>query len=217
MPFVTTAEAVRAWVRGWTVSRGAADPVPEPWGYTVDVGLPGHVMRHVLTDAGEAVVRKITENTTAPGVWLKTFVPPEALEPRLAPGWSLAGGLGFLMTATLRAEAPAEPADGYRLRTWTRAGVTRVLVRTTDGALAARGQVAVTGPTAVVDQIESYPDHQRRGLGRVVMRTLTNAAADAGATGGVLGATPDGRALYETVGWREVAPLTGAMSGPLDR
>lgn len=174
-------------------------------------------MRHVLQSADEATVRKVMEHVTAPGVWLKSFVPPETLEPWLAPGWHLAGGIGYLMTAsvpTAHAQAPVETPDGYVLSTWTRASVTRALVRTADGAFAARGQVAVTGLGAVVDQVETDPAHQRRGLGRLVMRSLTAAAAEQGATAGVLGATTEGRALYETMGWRTLAPLTGAMRGP---
>ncbi|MFF3678809.1 GNAT family N-acetyltransferase [Streptomyces sp. NPDC002120] len=218
MPYAHTAEAARAWVHGWTLSRGAAEPVPRSWGFTIDVGLPGHVMRHVLHSADEATVRELTGHATAPGAWLKALVPPETLEPWLAPGWRLAGGPGYLMSAPLpgadAARAPTGTPDGYRLDTWTRAGVTRVLVRTADGTFAARGQVAVTGLGAVVDQVETDPAHQRRGLGRLVMRGLTAAAAGQGATAGVLGATPEGRALYETMGWRTVAPLTGAMRGP---
>ncbi|MFJ8032003.1 GNAT family N-acetyltransferase [Streptomyces sp. NPDC096032] len=177
-------------------------------------------MRHVLYSAVEAVeaveatVHEITQRTTTPGVWLKAFVPPETLEPWLAPGWQLAGGLGYLMSASLLVAPTGVPGpvpDGYRLTIWTRAGVTRALVRTADGAFAARGQIAVTGPTAVVDQVETDPAHQRRGLGRVVMRGLADAAAEQGATAGVLGATPDGRALYETMGWRVLAPLTSAL------
>ncbi|MFF8103366.1 GNAT family N-acetyltransferase [Streptomyces sp. NPDC016640] len=211
---MNTAEAVRAWVCGWTVSRGTADPTPTAWGFTVDVGLPGHVVRHVLTTADEAVIRKITEDATAPGVWLKAPMSPEVLEPWLGPGWSLAGGPGFLMSVPLdaaRSEVPPETADGYRLRTWTRAGVTRALVRTTDGAFAARGQIAVAGPTAVVDQVETDPAHQRRGLGRLVMHALADAGAGQGATEGVLVATPEGRALYGAAGWQVLAPLTGAL------
>ncbi|WP_030386816.1 GNAT family N-acetyltransferase [Streptomyces sp. NRRL S-241] len=217
MPFAHTAEAARAWVHGWTLSRGAAEPVPRAWGFTIDVGLAGHVMRHVLHTADEATVRRVTGHASAPGVWLKTLVPPETLEPWLAPGWHLAGGAGYLMSASLPvAHTRARPGapDGYRLDTWTRAGVTRALVRTADGAFAARGQVAVTGLGAVVDQVETDPAHQRRGLGRLVMDRLTAAAAEQGATAGVLGATPDGRALYETMGWRTLAPLTGAVRGP---
>ncbi|MGW7255617.1 GNAT family N-acetyltransferase [Streptomyces sp. NPDC054834] len=211
MPFANTTDAVRAWVDGWVVSRGAGEPVSRPWGFTVDVGLPKEVARHVLPAADEATVRKIVENTTAPGIWLKTFVAPRTLEAWLPPGWALAGGRAFLMTASLRtAEAPADVPDGYRLSSWNRAGVTRVLVRAADGAFAARGQIAVTDGTAVVDQVETDPAHQRRGLGRLVMGTLARTAARAGATAAVLGATEEGRALYETVGWRVRAPLTAA-------
>ncbi|MEV6393515.1 hypothetical protein AB0M39_01810 [Streptomyces sp. NPDC051907] len=53
---------------GWSVSRGTAAPTPTGWGFTVDVGLSVHVVRHVLTTADEAVIREITEDTTAPGV-----------------------------------------------------------------------------------------------------------------------------------------------------
>ncbi|WP_374222937.1 GNAT family N-acetyltransferase [Streptomyces sp. MBT65] len=170
-------------------------------------------MRHVLTTADEPTVRKITESATAPGAWLKAFVSPETLAPWLAPGWSVSGGPSFLMTAPLRASR-AEVPDGYRLRTWNRAGVTRALVRTPDGAFAARGRIAVTGSTAVVDQVETDPAHQRRGLGRLLMATLASAAAEQGPAVGVLGATLEGRALYETVGWRVLAPLTSAVRGP---
>ncbi|MFF8991746.1 GNAT family N-acetyltransferase [Streptomyces sp. NPDC014983] len=211
---MNAAEAVQAWIHGWTVSRGAAAPVPTPWGFTVDVGLPGHVVRHVLSAADETAVRRITGDTTAPGVWLKAPVPPDMLEAWLPAGWSLAGGPGFLMAAAVRAaraETPPATADGYRLDTWTRAGVARALVRTADGAFAARGQVAVTGSAFVLDQIETDPAHRRRGLGRLVMHALVEIAAGRGAAAGVLVATPEGRALYETAGWRVLAPLTGAM------
>ncbi|MFF3499170.1 GNAT family N-acetyltransferase [Streptomyces sp. NPDC003247] len=105
---------------------------------------------------------------------------------------------------------PAEAPDGYRLRVWTRGGVTRVLVTAPDGSFAARGQVAPTGATAVFDQIETAPGHRRRGLGSAVMRTLTATAAAEGTETGVLAGTPAGRALYESLGWTVVAPLTSA-------
>ena len=122
MSFRNTAEAVAAWAEGWALSRGAAEPVSCSWGFTIDVGLPQHVMRHVLTTADEPTVRKITEDATAPGAWLKAFVASETLTPWLAPGWSLAGGPGFLMAAPLRASGAGAPG-GYRTRTWNRAGV----------------------------------------------------------------------------------------------
>ncbi|MFI9805780.1 GNAT family N-acetyltransferase [Streptomyces sp. NPDC052301] len=214
MPFSTTAEAVRAWVEGWAVSRGAAEPTAQPWGFTVDVGLAKEVARHVLTAADEATVRKLAENTAVAAVPLKVFVPPQTLKAWLPPDWVLLDGHAVLMAASLSAvEAPPGLPDGYRLRSWHRADVTRVVVRAADGAFAARGQIAVTGETSVVDQVETDPAHQRRGLGRVVMGTLAEAAARGGARAAVLGATEEGRALYEAVGWKVVAPLSAAVRG----
>lgn len=70
-----------------------------------------------------------------------------------------------------------------------------------DGSVAACGQVAVTDETCVFDLIGAEPEHQRRGLGSTVMAALTNAAVDQGAVTEILGATVQGRALYEALGW----------------
>lgn len=199
-------DLVRAWINGWVVSRGASEPMEQPWGYAIDVGLRDQATRHVVPTADEPTVRKLTEEVGAPGVWLKLFEPPETVAPWLAPGWTFTDP-GFLMTAQLHRAAAPVP-DGYGLRTWTRDGVTRTLVVTDDGGFAARGQIAPTGLTAVADRIETDPAHRRRGLGSLVMRTLANIAVDRGATTGVLGATVEGRALYESLGWTVVAPLT---------
>ncbi|GAB3007296.1 hypothetical protein GCM10023080_086140 [Streptomyces pseudoechinosporeus] len=206
---------VRAWVDGWVVSRGAAPPVVEPWGYTVDVGLPEHVTRHLLAATNEAVeeavVRKVASGVTGAGVWLKVFADPSVVGPWLGDDWWVDPVPGFLMSAPLTADTPAPPVpDGYHLRTWSRGGVIRALVTATDGSWAAHGKIAPTGTTAVADQIETAPAHRRKGLGRLVMGTLARAALAQGAETGVLGGTPEGRALYESLGWKVVAPLTSA-------
>lgn len=206
---------VQAWVTGWAVSRGAAAPEREPWGFTIDVGQLTHVSRHVFDALGDGVdeeaVRKVADGVTGAGVWLKVFQDPEVVGDWLGEGWWVNPEPGFLMTVPLTtpAERPAAP-DGYRLRTWTVGGVTRMLVAAPDGSLAARGQVAPTGLTAVFDQIETAAAHRRRGLGSVVMRTLQAVATATGAETGVLAGTPAGRGLYEALGWHVEAPLTSA-------
>jgi hypothetical protein len=206
---------VQAWVTGWVVSRGAAPPEREPWGFTIDVGQVVHVSRHVFDALGDGVdeeaVRKVAGAVTGAGVWLKVFQDPEVVGGWLGEGWWVDPEPGYLMTVPLTpsAQQPAAP-EGYRLRTWSVGGVTRVLVAAPDGSLAARGQAAPTGATAVFDQIETVAAHRRRGLGSVVMRTLQNAAAATGAETGVLAGTPAGRGLYESLGWHVEAPLTSA-------
>ncbi|MBZ3903766.1 GNAT family N-acetyltransferase [Streptomyces griseiscabiei] len=210
---------VRAWVDGWVVSRGAAPPVAEPWGCTIDMGMAHHVTRHVLgatnEEVTEAAVRKVADAVTGAAVWLKVFAEPSRVTPWLGEGWWVDPEPGCLMTTRLRTHgtpaATSRPLpDGYRLRTWSTGGVTRVMIAAPDGSFAARGQIAPTGATAVVDQIETSPDHRRRGLATTVLHTLTRSALTQGAETGVLAGTPDGRALYEALGWRVEAPLTSA-------
>lgn len=208
----TTSEFVRMWIDGWVVSRGGSDPIDEPWGWTIDVGQPRHVARHVLPEPSEADVRKIVAATGAPGTWLKLFAEDEAVLPWVGPGWRLAGP-GFLMTCPLAPERPEAPA-GYTLTRWTRGGVSRVLVRTRDGHFAARGQIAHAGAHVVVDQVETDADHRRKGLGGLVMRTLQSTAYEAGARTGVLVCTPEGRALYSSLGWTTRAPMASLWYEP---
>ncbi|WUH89273.1 GNAT family N-acetyltransferase [Streptomyces sp. NBC_00433] len=220
MPTSSLTPLVWSWIEGWIVSRGAADPEPEPWGWSIDVGIFTQAARHVVVDGDEATVRGLAADRAAPGRWLKVFLPrvstahdaPNAAEdivaPWLAPGWTL-GHPGFLMTTELR-HTPVDVPEGHRLRTWTRGGVTRVAVTAPDGALAARGQIAPTGGTAVADQIRTSPLHRRKGLGSVVMRALHREALERGAHTGVLVGTVEGRALYEALGWRTHAPMVSA-------
>ncbi|MDH6548762.1 GNAT family N-acetyltransferase [Streptomyces sp. SAI-041] len=207
---------VQAWVTGWVVSRGAAPPEREPWGFTVDVGQLAQVSRHVFDALGDEVderlVRKVADGVTGAGVWLKVFQDPEVVGDWLGEGWWVDPEPGCLMTVPLAGAAVGgtDVPDGYRKRVWSTGGVTRVLLAAPDGSLAARGQTAPTGATAVFDQIETASAHRRRGLGSVVMRTLQATAAAAGAETGVLAGTPAGRALYESLGWHVEAPLTSA-------
>lgn len=207
-------DIARAWVDGWVLSRGAEKPVPEAWGLRIEVGVPNQLRRHVLLDTDDVTIRALAASVTDPTTWIKAFVEPDLLEALLTPDWK-PDAPGFLMATKL---SPSQPrlAAGYVVDTETADGVTHVRVLTADGSPAARGQVAVTGPTCVFDQIATEPDHQRRGLGTTVMATLSTTALDQGATTGILGATIQGRALYESLGWRVDGPLSGFIYKPLE-
>jgi GNAT superfamily N-acetyltransferase len=164
----------------------------------------------------ETTVRKVAGAVTGEGVWLKAFRDPSVVAGWLDDGWWIDPEPGFLMKVPLAPDGAAAVPEGYRLREWSRGGVTRVMVAAPDGSLAARGQIAPTGGTAVVDQIETAPEHRRKGLGSLVMRTLHRAAVRQGARTGVLSGTPAGRGLYEALGWEVVALLTSAKYSPQD-
>ncbi|MEO3869827.1 GNAT family N-acetyltransferase [Nonomuraea sp. B12E4] len=175
----------------------------------MDVGLPDHVARHIVPHPTPAVLTHLTRAVTVPGTWLKLCAPAEAVAPGLSSKWSIQDP-EYMMTTTLTRATPRVPA-GYTLAITTRANVTAVRLLTAAGEVAARGQFAPSGTTAVVDHVETAPDHRRRGLGTVIMQTLATTAASMGASEGILVATAAGRALYETLGWTLYTPMTAAV------
>jgi GNAT superfamily N-acetyltransferase len=74
-----------------------------------------------------------------------------------------------------------------------------------NGDTAARGQAAVTGSDAVFDRIGTELAFRRQGLAGKIMTGLQHWAVSQGADTGLLMASAEGRHLYESLGWREVA------------
>ncbi|MFI2259261.1 GNAT family N-acetyltransferase [Streptomyces tubercidicus] len=207
-------ELVRTWVAGWATSRHTPRPAERPWGLFVEVGLPDQVARHVLPDAHELAVREAASSVTVPHTWLKVPMDPAEVGRWLPEGWVVdKGESGHLMATDLRTTAPRAP-EGYTASLDTRDAVTYLQVRDVEGELAAWGQMAVLGRATVIDRVTTESAHRRRGLGAFVMRTLADHAVAEGVTLGVLGATDDGRALYETLDWKVYAPLAACIYRP---
>ena len=198
-------ELAAAWVDGWAVSRGTPRPVPTPWGLRVEVGTPWQYARYVMLEVHEPIVRDLAARARVPRLFMKGFVDSEVMEPWLTPDWTR-DIPGWLMAVDLDTRRVPVP-EGYSVGVAAQDGVVRVSVSAADGTVAAQGQLGVTGATAVVDQVSTEPEHQRRGLGTVVLRTLANEAVEAGSSVGILGATVEGRGLYESLGWKVHAPL----------
>ncbi|MFG2621359.1 GNAT family N-acetyltransferase [Streptomyces sp. NPDC048507] len=202
----------RLWAEGWAVSRRTPAPVDVPWGLRIDVGQPAQSVRHVLLDADAETARRLIGTITEPTTCVKAFLPAADMEPWFSPAWEPTEPC-FLMAVDLRPSHTRAP-DGYTATVETAGGVTSVRVLTADGELAACGQTGRTEAVCVYDQIVTEPAHQRRGLGTVVMGALTDAALAHGVSTGMLGATVQGRALYEALGWQVLAPLSGFVHRP---
>lgn len=202
-----TGRVVAEWVWGWALSRGAPNPVVEADGYRIDVGLPGHRVRHVLLDPGSVGPR--AAGLTEPGTWLKVCGSPEQVRPWLSSRWTI-GAAEYLMSTELGTHPPTTPPDPYTVELHSTGDVHSAVIRTADGGCAAKGQVAVRGRAAVVDMVETDPAHRRRGLGSVVMSELSRVASARGAVRAVLVATEAGLALYRGLGWVVESPITAA-------
>jgi GNAT superfamily N-acetyltransferase len=200
---------VASWVAGWALSRGVPPPTPAYGGFRVDVGLPDQKARYVFPEASGGV-EEASRAIREPYIFIKVCSPPEDVEPLLADGWRITP-LSFMMTTENLDRLEAALAGDYQLECEAVPNGHVASILTPTGGLAASGRAFIVGSTAVFDQIETHPDHQRRGLGRVIMKTLGVAAAGDGATGGCLVATPDGRGLYSSMGWRLHSLYTTAV------
>lgn len=193
---------VAAWVSGWALSRNVAAPIPVAGGHRLVVGEPGHAERLVFPALDAAALSETAARITAPGIFLKAFCAPEALLAAVDARWRPQPP-GDLMAVDLAiVQPPAALAAGYVQALRAEGAVLVVDIHDADGELAASGRAALTGGFAVFDKIITDPAHQRRGLGRAVMGALGDRAQALGASRGVLVATPEGRALYEVLGWR---------------
>jgi GNAT superfamily N-acetyltransferase len=106
-----------------------------------------------------------------------------------------------LMTIALAEHPEAAAGPEYRVEVEHAAELDHVRIVHRDGTVAARGMAAVVGADVVMHDIHTDRDHRRRGLGSVVMATLSRQAIEQGATTGFLLATPDGVQLYRRLGW----------------
>jgi GNAT superfamily N-acetyltransferase len=173
------------------------------------VGAPGQVGRYVIVDYSPERYRAVAA-IAGPDVFIEVCARREAVTPWLPEGWTVRDR-GYLMSRSLGSEA-SNPPEGFDLIVGGDGERIEATVRSTCGDLAARGVCGLVGQAAVFDQIVTEEAFRRRGLGRAVMATLSNAASARRATSGVLIATAPGRALYVTLGWTEVSEVTSVIS-----
>jgi GNAT superfamily N-acetyltransferase len=193
---------VEAWVTGWALSRSVGAPIRVADGHRILVGQPGHAERLVFPALDAATLSDLAARITAPGIFLKAFCEPEALLAAVDARWSPQPSGDLMAIDLVAVRPPVAPAAGYVQELRAEGAVLVVEIHDANGGLAASGRAALTGGFAVFDKIVTDPAHQRRGLGRVVMGVLGERARALGAGQGVLVATPEGRALYEVLGWR---------------
>ena len=213
----TPLDVFSAWSRGWAITREVAPPVPFADGLRIEVGLPRQARRYVFPHASQAL-HELGETVAQPWVFLKACATSDELRALLPARWQMQDD-HFMMTCGDASFAGSGAlAPGYALHVEDDAARTRrahVHVHAEDGSVAASGHLAFDERFAIYDRIVTEPAHQRRGLGRAVMRALQALAHAHGRHAGALVATDPGRALYESLGWTLQAPwATAVIPGP---
>jgi GNAT superfamily N-acetyltransferase len=207
------ADIFMAWIRGWALTREVGPPVAHADGFRIDVGMPRQVARYVFARPSPTL-RELATTIATPWVFLKACATGDELRALLPAPWALQPD-GFMMVcgdAPFKGHA-ALPA-GYTQRVddaGARPRRVHVAIHAPDGTLAASGHLALDQRHAIYDRIVTDAAHQRRGLGRAVMHALQACSHAHGRHAGALVATPAGRALYESLGWRLHAPWATAV------
>jgi GNAT superfamily N-acetyltransferase len=207
-------DLVRRWQAGRSVSRGWTDSFEDRGVIVLRVGDPERMVSYLVGDAElEYAAGLARDDEHAGGLsWLSVVTnEPDDVVPRI-----LAAGLEFrrtewLMSVTLDRQPVLRAPAQYEVELVRREELIAVKVHAGQ-ELTAGGQMVVVGNDAVADMIWTEPEHRRRGLAGAVMSALVTEAQRAGATTGLLAASPEGRELYAELGWEIFAEILVAST-----
>jgi GNAT superfamily N-acetyltransferase len=205
-------EALNRWQRGWSASRGWNDWQCVDDVTVVRVGEPQRRVEYVATQqhAAAAAHLALTDCNPAGTSWLliatddpaRTCAELRPLE-YVRTEWLMSISLPDHALRPVPAPYTAEITGSPSLIDVRMYGY---------GELAAEGRMAVLHTGAVADMIQTEPAHRRRGLAGAVMTTLATTAVSHNVTTAHLSASPEGRPLYESLGWTTVTPLLVART-----
>jgi len=149
------------------------------------------------------------------GAWLSKATDPTPLEAagfeRGWEPWWMTAPLDAIAEpddprATLSTDVPEYGPNGQRLLSLARSDPASAwhAVARVDGQLAGRAWCIAGGDVAGIYDMDVWPQFQRRGLGRALLRAVCSGARAAGATTIVLNATPAGELLYRAEGFTRI-------------
>lgn len=193
-------EHVERWMRGWSTARTL--PLEElDGGWRVEMDHPARDAEIVTVDPDEGTLRRLSALAAAETrCWLTVVgtLPEIGVDERL----TLLEGQEALMILDVLVSGES---DSARIKAGERRARATIEI---EGAVAASGIGALFGDTLVYDQILTAPEFRRRGFGRRIMSALTDWGVESGCRTGILAATVEGQALYRTIGWRALAPMS---------
>jgi GNAT superfamily N-acetyltransferase len=180
----------------------------------------GHLMlnfpRAIDPDAVRAGIEIAREHDARViGAWLSPDTDATTLEANgFERGWEpwwMAASLDALREpddprSGLSTDVPEYGPNGQRLLSLARGEAARAwhAVARVDGHFAGRAWCMAADDLAGVYDMDVWPQFERRGLGRALLRTVCDAARRAGATRAVLNSTPAGEPLYLAEGFGHV-------------
>ncbi|SDM48276.1 GNAT family N-acetyltransferase [Allokutzneria albata] len=217
-----TTESITEWTRGWAAIREFTEVRPTfAAAIAVRVGRGGRTVEYVVTTPGldpewlrTAILddarsreRNLGGDGGAPAQDWVTIPLTDDQPEEPPPGFDWARpDVEWLMTHEPTTTGELPPIQGYTFATeHLPSGAVRVTCQSTqDGQEAGVATMIVRGGTGVVDGVEVAEPHRRKGLASRLMTHLHSHAAEQKATQLLLVASPMGKHLYESLGWRVI-------------
>ncbi|MBK1896918.1 GNAT family N-acetyltransferase [Chryseobacterium paridis] len=204
-------DVIEKWLKGWSLSRELPLPVPYKSGFTVDVNAPTQKKRYLFCEPNEDFIQ-LSESINEPLVFLKVSSAFETFKDKIPSRWEVQGDQYMMSCFHTMHFLDRELPEDYQLE-YEQYNSTYVvnIVTKEMGEQAAIGRVAIVDDLAVYDQIITDPNHRRKGLGSFVMKELEKIALSKGAYNNFLVATPEGKSLYESLGWEVYCAYTSIV------
>lgn len=199
---------ISRWLSARSIGRGLPLPVADRGGFRVDTNLPDETRRWVFSRRC-AGLEEIGREVVLPRHFIKLCGTAAELKAALPAAWHLEPQSYFMVAATGGAAARPLP-EGYELQC-DRDGLTAMArIIAPDGGLAASGYATEAMDVFIYDRIVTAPEHQRKGLGNIIMNTLKAQRQSMNAPE-LLVATEEGRGLYASMGWSVISPFSTAF------
>lgn len=202
-------EWMRTWARGRALTRGTVQPVDTAYGCVVPSYADSPVMRHIVV-GDEAVVR-LAHHAERP-LGLSIVGNYEEWEDKLPKDLKSFGEPMSLMLGPLSPTCLQVPR-GYTVvvehtheKCTARALLDDAVVSQVHGGIASRSD-ASSQHVVVFDQVSTTPEHQRKGLGKLLMSKVNEWGQSEGAEAALLSASPMGALLYQALGFQTLAPM----------
>lgn len=202
-------DVVQKWLTAWAVSRELPLPVKFKSGYKVDVGYRRQKTRYVFSELNEDFV-ELSKRITETGVFLKVCASPEEIKDKIPERWVIQPQ-GYFMSCNSPMNIKTDLPDGYELEFDHYNSTTHVKIITKTGELASTGRIVIIEDLAVYDRISTEEDHRRKGLATFMMKELERIAISKNVHRFFLVATEEGKALYQSLGWRVCSLYTSIV------
>jgi GNAT superfamily N-acetyltransferase len=207
-------DIIEKWLKGWSLSRKLPLPIQYKSGFTVDVKAPMQKKRYLFFEPNDDFIQ-LAESIDEPWVFLKVSSAFETFKDKIPPKWQVQGDQ-YMMSCfhPMNALDYKLPLDyGMEYEHYNSTYVIRIITKD-GGEEAAIGRVIIVDDVAVYDQIITDQNHRRKGLASFLMKELEKIALSKGAPNNLLVATPEGKSLYESLGWEIYSPYTSIVIPP---